>query len=105
MLGTYFVINVEELLQRLALGGHDESDDVHEKARHGVSVQHYGQDPLHRLYLRVVCPFLQLCLELLLRGLIRRVVLVDQAVCILEEGRHAEQLVAARRDASGETVS
>lgn len=54
VLGADLVVHVEQLLQGLALGGHDESNDVHEKLRHWVAIEHDGQDTLHCLLLAFV---------------------------------------------------
>lgn len=88
MLGTDLVVHVQQLLQRFALGRHDEADDVHEQLRHRIAVEHDCQDALHRLLLGLVGALFQLVLEVLQRRLVGRVVLVDQAVCIVEESRH-----------------
>lgn len=83
MLGADFVVQVQELLERLALGWHDETDDVHEKAGHRVAIQHDGQDLLHRLDLGLIRALLELRLELLQRGLVGSIVLVDKAVRVV----------------------
>lgn len=88
MLGADFVVQVQELFQRLALGRHDETDNVHEEAGHGVAIQHDSQDLLHRLDLCLVRALLKLSLELLQGGLVGGIVLVDKAVRVVQEGRH-----------------
>jgi hypothetical protein len=88
MLGADFVVYVQELLERLALGRHDKANDVHQQTRHWVSIQHDGQDSLHRLDFRLISAPFQLGLELLKSRLVRRVVLGDQTVGIVQEGRH-----------------
>lgn len=87
-LWTDFIVEVEQLLQRLALGGHNEADDVHEQIRHGVPVEHDGEDPLHGFDLGLIRSLLQLCLQVLLRGLVGRVVQMDETVCAVQEGGH-----------------
>ena len=81
------VVEIEKLLERLRLGRHDEADDVHQQLRHGVAVEHDGQDALHGLDLGVVGALLKLGLDIGERRDVR-IVLVDHAVRILEEGRH-----------------
>jgi len=46
-LGTNLVIEVQEFLERLALGRHDKSDNVHEKIWHRVTAEHDCQDTPH----------------------------------------------------------
>lgn len=65
MLGAYFVVHVEKLLQGLALGGHDEADNVHEKRWHRVTIEHDDQDALHCLLLGFIAAFLKLRSEVL----------------------------------------
>jgi hypothetical protein len=43
---AHFEEEVHELLQRLRLAGHDESDDVHEEAGLRVAIEHYREDLL-----------------------------------------------------------
>lgn len=81
------VVEIEKLLERLRLGRHDEADDVHQQLGHGVAVEHDGQDALHGLDLALVGALLKLGLEIGERRDVG-IVLVDQAVRILEEGRH-----------------
>ena len=88
-LGTYLVVEVQQLLQRLGLGGHDESDDMHEQLGHRVAVEHDGQDPLHGLDLALVGALLQLGAQVRERGNIGRVVLVHQAERMFEV-RHGD---------------
>lgn len=96
-LRTDFVIEVEQLLERFGLGGHDETNDVHQKLRHGIAVEHDGENALHGLDLAFVGPLLQLVLEIDLGRDIGRIVLVDQAVRVLEEGRHLQLLNRRKR--------
>ncbi len=70
------------------LGGHDEADDVHQERGHGVAVEHDGEHELHGLNLALIVALLQLHAQVRHRGQVGRVVLVHQAVRILEEGRH-----------------
>lgn len=88
-LGTDLVIEVEELLERLGLGGHDESDDVHEQLGHWIAVQHDCENRFHGLDLALVGALLKLCPQLGHGGDVGGIVLVDQAVGIFEEGGHA----------------
>jgi hypothetical protein len=46
MLGTDFEEEVHELLQRLRLARHDESNDVHEQTGLRVAIKHYGENLL-----------------------------------------------------------
>lgn len=80
VLGTDFVIHVKELLQGLALGGHYEANNVHQELRHGITIEHDCQDTLHSLLLCFIATLLELCPKVLKRGLVGRVVLVDQTV-------------------------
>lgn len=59
-LRTNLVVEIEELLQWFAFRGHDESYDVHKQLRHGVAIEHDGQDSFHGLHLCVVCALFQL---------------------------------------------
>lgn len=45
VLGADLEEEVHELLQWLRLAGHDESNNVHEKAGLRVSIEHNGEDP------------------------------------------------------------
>ena len=87
-LGADLVVEVEQLLERLGFGGHDESDDVHEQLGHWIAVQHDCEDGLHGLDLALVGALLELRAQLGHGGNIGGIVLVDQAVRILEEGGH-----------------
>lgn len=87
-LGTDLIVEVEQLLEGLVLGGHDEADDVHEQVGHRVAVEHDGQDALHRLDLCLVTALLELRAQVREGGHVGRIVLVHQAVSILEEARH-----------------
>jgi hypothetical protein len=55
---------------------------------HWVAVEHDCQDALHGLLLGLIRALFQLVLEVLQRRLVGRVVLVHQAVCIVEKSRH-----------------
>lgn len=90
-LGADLVVEVEELLERLVLRGHDKADDVHEKRRHRISVEHNGQDALHGLDLGLIGTLLQLHAQIGDGGDVGRIVLVDETVCILEEARHLDE--------------
>lgn len=87
-LGADLVVEVEQLLERLGFGGHDESDDVHEQLGHWIAVQHNCEDGLHGLDLALVGALLELRAQLGHGGHIGGIVLVDQAVGILEKGGH-----------------
>lgn len=87
-LGADLVVEVEKLFQRLGLGGHDEADDVHQQCRHGVAVEHDGEDGLHSLNLGLVGTLLELGTQLVGGRDVGSIVLVDQAVGVVEEGRH-----------------
>lgn len=93
VLGADLIVEIEQLLEGLRLGRHDEADDVHQEGRHGVAVEHDGQDALHGLDLAIVGALLQLVLEIVDGGDIGGIVHVDQAVRVLEEGRHDGQLL------------
>lgn len=93
---AYLIVEVEKLLQRLALRRHNETNNVHEQLRHRVAIEHDCDDSPHGLLLGLVGAFLQLHLQVLQRRLVCRVVLVDQAVCVFEERRHGCWFLAMR---------
>lgn len=80
------IIEVQKLLEGLGFGGHDESNDVHEQLRHGVAIEHDSEDGLHGLDLALVGALLELCTQLRHGRNIGSIVLMDQAVGVLEEG-------------------
>lgn len=94
-LGADLVVEVEQLLEGLRFGGHDEADDVHEQLWHWVSVQHDGEDSLHGANLAVVGALLELGPQLGHAGDIGGIVLVHQAVRIVEEGGHLGRLTGS----------
>lgn len=88
VLWAYLVVEVQQLLERLALARHDEPDDVHQQLRHRVAVQHDNQDPAHSVQLRFIGALFQLLLELLDRRLVRGIVEVHNRVRVFKERRH-----------------
>ena len=96
MLWADFVVHVKELLQGLALRWHNKANNVHQKLRHRVAIEHDGQDALHRLLLCFIGALLELCPEFLQRWLIRRVVLMYQTVRLIQEGCHDARLTPER---------
>lgn len=78
------------------LGWHDESDNVHEQGRHWIPVQHDGEDSLHGLDFCLIGAFLQLHTQIRHGRHVGRVVLVDQAVRILEKPGHVGRRNASR---------
>lgn len=64
-LWTYFIVKVQQLLEGLALGRHNESDDMHEQLWHRIAIEHYSEDALHGLLLALICALLQLVAQLL----------------------------------------
>lgn len=95
-LGADLVVEVEELLEGLGPGGHDEANDVHEQLRHGIAVEHNGQDALHGVDLGLVGAFLELGPQLGQGRCALGGTVLDQTVCIVEEG-HGEQRAAGSR--------
>ena len=87
-LGADLVVEVEQLLERLGLGRHHEPDDVHQDAGQRVAVEHDDKNATHRVLLRLVRALLQLVLQVVERRDVGRIVLVDEAVRPIEEGRH-----------------
>lgn len=95
------VVEVQQLFQWLALRRHDKTDDMHKHLGHGIAVEHDRNNCPHRLHLGLVIALLQLELQLLQRRLVRRVVQVNQAVCIFEKRRHGGWLEATAGGAKG----
>jgi hypothetical protein len=84
------VIKIQQLLQWLALGWHNKSNDVHQKTGHWISIEHDRQYPLHSLDFGFISSLFELCSELLQGGRVRRVVLRHQAVRGVQVIRHDE---------------
>ena len=65
---------------------------MHKYLGHRIAVQHDRQYSFHRLHLGVIRALLELCLEILQRGLIRCIVLMDEGVGIFQEGTHVDDI-------------
>jgi len=61
---------------------------MHEKLRDRVAIEHDGENALHSFHLTLICPFLQLRPQLGHCRDVSRIVLVYQAIGILQEGSH-----------------
>jgi hypothetical protein len=85
---TNLVIEIEEFLERLAFGRHDEPNDMHEKIGHWVAAEHYCQDTAHGVDFGFIGALLELGFEILLTRLVCRVVQMNQAVGTFEETSH-----------------
>ena len=94
------VVKVEKLLEGLGLGGHDESNDVHQQLRHRVAIEHDGEDALHGFDLALVGAFLQLRPQLRHGRCAIGGAVLDQTPRVFEE-RHGGQLEAARPSCGG----
>ena len=66
---------------------------MHEKVGHRIAIEHGCEDPLHCVHLGLICAFLQLCLQLLLVGLVGGVVEMHQTVGVVQESSHVERRV------------